>query len=905
MEVAKVLDDKYEMFHEIKRGGFGVIYYGRDRLFDKPVAIKAISPDLIGEAKYIDIFQAESLAIARLNHRNIVRIYDIKRGEGGQFYIIMEFVDGVDLGKLIRISRKERGTVPPHLAAYIIAEACAGLDYAHTRRDPDTHQPLHIIHQDISPGNIMLNRLGEIKIIDFGLASTRQHQQKDFDHKNEVLVQGKLTYLAPEQVNGSQGFDQRVDLFALGLVFYEVLTGQRFFKEQEPEAMIRHLRDGSWDWGLLGEMGTPEPLIKIVEKAVQRDPNRRYQSASQMYMDLMSYLSQYAPAADYAFELSTIVQQISPPNEQTMAGAGERIVDDGFKNFVDINENLNAPSVTPMASDSDTDFFIEEKDVSGFKDESNDRFVASEQHATAQEAADFSNDDFQWSRFSPKRDLPEELELTPEPEEPSRPGRADSAPQDVAFYKVLGEEEEEEEVRTIIDVIRLSARSHKKTIFMAAGGVLAAFLLFTVVDTFARLTSWGASIYDFLFPPAIRLVSFPPNAQVYLDDRLLPKTTPLAIEKISPGVHKLMLTLPRFEPIVRSIQVAPQGGASVVGESSRDQNQPYVFRFKTILEISSKPEGAEVYLNNVKYTQTTPCRVVWEVGDPLEVEMRIAGLTTLRGFTLNTIEGAETIADRRLWRFQRIEENREHFALEGIFAKAITITSVPDHAEIYVNDSPSPVGVTGYSSEVLLSIGTHTITLQKPGFLAKSLTITVDPNTPSSYNEMLSRVVRIFAKDLSDPGDNDIGAKVVELVSGAQKVRTRSTTPCEVTLLPYTYTALLSKEGYQDYTLTIPASGNIAVARMEAEKIEMEVLVQDENDSSPLSGVQISYQPVSQPNASSSFFGQTDDTGAALSKLPPGHYRFLVKKFGYRMAVKELRVNANNKRLVFKLQPVS
>ncbi|MBC6951908.1 serine/threonine protein kinase, partial [candidate division KSB1 bacterium] len=535
MEVAKVLDDKYEMFHEIKRGGFGVIYYGRDRLFDKPVAIKAISPNLIGEAKYIDIFQAESLAIARLNHRNIVRIYDIKRGDGGQFYIIMEFVDGVDLGKLIRISRKERGIVPPHLGAYIIAETCAGLDYAHTRRDPDTHQPLHIVHQDISPGNIMLNRLGEIKIIDFGLASTRQHQQKDFDHKNEVLVQGKLTYLAPEQVNGGQGFDQRVDLFALGLVFYEVLTGQRFFKEQAPEAMIRHLRDGVWDLGLLDEIGTPEPLTKIIEKAVQRDPNRRYQSASQMYMDLMGYLSQYAPAADYAFELSNIVQQISPPNEQAVSNAAEQFVDDGFKNFVDINDGVNAREVTPLESNSDTDFFVDEKEVSGFKDDLDERFVSSEPNATTAPTADFSNDDFQWNRFSAKRDLPEELELTPEPEEPSRSGRAASAPQDVAFYKVIGEEEEEEEVRTIIDVIRLSARSHKKTIFMAAGGILAAFILFTVIDTFTRMTSWGASIYDFLFPPAIRLVSFPPNAQVYLDDRLLPKTTPLAIEKISPG----------------------------------------------------------------------------------------------------------------------------------------------------------------------------------------------------------------------------------------------------------------------------------------------------------------------------------------------------------------------------------
>ncbi|MGH7454222.1 MAG: serine/threonine protein kinase, partial [bacterium] len=198
MDVVKILDEKYELVREIKRGGFGVVYYGRDRLFGKPVAIKAISPDLLGEAKYVDMFQAESLSVARLNHHNIVRLYDIKRTEDGQFYIIMEYIDGFDLGKLISASRKGAVNLPFHLGAYIVAQSCAGLDYAHARRDPDTHQPLNIVHQDISPSNIMINRLGEVKLIDFGMAGARRRSTSQRGRKREVLLQGKISYIAPE-----------------------------------------------------------------------------------------------------------------------------------------------------------------------------------------------------------------------------------------------------------------------------------------------------------------------------------------------------------------------------------------------------------------------------------------------------------------------------------------------------------------------------------------------------------------------------------------------------------------------------------------------------------------------------------------------------------------------------------
>jgi len=888
METAKTLDDKYEILEEIKRGGFGVIYYGRDRLFNKPIAVKAISPDLIGNAKYIDIFQAESLAIARLNHQNIVRIYDIKRVEDGQFYIIMEYIDGVDLGRLISAGRKEQRLLPHHLSAYVVAETCAGLDYAHARRDPDTHQPLNIVHRDISPGNIMINRFGEIKIIDFGLANARRHGLRATGKKGEVLIQGKIAYIAPEQINGAAQIDHRADIFSLGLVLYEGLTGRRMFDGRDPKATIARLRAGDWDLTRLEEMGVPESLIAIVNRALQKNPDNRYQSANQMYVDLMNYLATSAPATDYAKELGEMVQALALPRDFDHNWTADQLSAEATGRPVEIEDSRATPAQPEPVRPASTETPSPEP--------------AEIPELEATTAYGFIEEDF--VQEAEPGGAPAEIEVQPQPEDAESLDEVPSPAEDVAFYKVLEEEEEEEELRTIIDVVRLSARSHKKEIVLGLAGLTSAMLIFAVVDTFARWTSVGSSIYDFFFPPAIRLISFPPNAQVYLDDEPLPKTTPLAIERISPGVHKLMLTLPRFDPIVRSIRVPSKGKASIAGESDPGPSQPYVFRFKTILEITSKPEAAEVYLNGIKYTQVTPCRVAWEVGDPLIIEMRKPGLRPLRGFTLNTLNGVETIEDRRFWHFERIDEHREYYAVAGTFSKVITISSIPRLAEITVNGGKNIVGLTGYTEEIQLPIGVHSITLQKAGYLPKSFTITVDENSPDRYSQVLSRVVRIFAKDVADTGDNDIGAKIEELRYKGRQVPVKATTPCELTLLPFKYTAVLRKAGYEDYTLDISASRNVAIARMQLAKVPTEILVLNAETDLPLAEVQITYEPLQSDNAELSFFGQTDQQGSCAGDLVPGSYRLYVEKLGYRPMTQEVHVTvAERSRLVVRLSP--
>ena len=891
MNVLKVIDENYEILREIKRGGFGVVYYGKDRLFGKPVAIKAISPKLLGEAKYIDMFQAEALHIARLSHHNIVRLYDVKRTDDGQFYLIMEFIDGQDLGKVVSACRKEGRTLPRHLALYIITEACSGLEYAHSRRDPETHEALNIVHQDVSPSNLMITRRGEVKLIDFGMAGVRQRRS---GNDKEVVVQGKIGYLSPEQVDGASEIDRRSDIFSLGIILFELLTGERFLRTENPAEAVDILRTGRWSLSALEDLAIPEALVATTTRALQHRPENRYQSMNQLFLDLMNYQAKTNTSDDFALELeeffagfllqkhvdldnidlsSVEAEQAEPavppvrPNDKfarVSQRAGSMELDtEPLDTFAGINELLDdAPQIAA--------------DQSSYRP-ADEESVASDFAAIAAELD---------ASIAAKEKKPAQ-----------KPSRLPSA-----LRRVSEEENDEGEQRTIIDVVRLSARSHRKEILTTLAGLAASFILFTGLDTAFQWTSYGSRIYDAIFPPDIRIVSHPAGAQVYLDDKALSQPTPLAIEKISPGVHKLTLTLPGFDPVVKSIQVPPKGKIRVAGQDVPLSNQPYVFRFKIQLELSSKPPGANVVLNGVRYTQTTPCRVVWEVGDPLLMEMEKNGFQRLTGMTLNTADGTETIEDRRLWRFERIEEQREYYAVEGVFAKAVTISSVPSKAEIYIDGGSRPVGVSGYNDRLLLIVGAHNLTLKKSGFLSKSFSVRVDESSPSAYTEVLQRVVRIVAKDAATSSVDDIGARIVQLDSQRGSTRVRATTPAQFTLLPYAYTAILTKDGYDNFVLSIPPSGNLATAKMQPNLVSVEVVVFDDATSEPLDNVQISRQSLGDKNGGEKFFNQTDSTGVAITELPIGQYRFRVKKSGYREQTRDLAAALNSKnRIIFKM----
>ncbi|MDZ7332888.1 MAG: serine/threonine protein kinase, partial [candidate division KSB1 bacterium] len=321
-EEKRLIQNKYEIVSKIKQGGFGIVYKGYDHVFEKPVAIKAIEPSLLREARYIDLFLEEAKNAGKLSHNNIVHIYNLVRDENGQFFIIMEYIDGVDLGKILRWCQKRNMTIPHHLSVFIVKEICKALEYAHNKRDLMTDKPLRLVHQDISPSNIMASSSGHVKLIDFGLAKIRFQT----DSSDQIVLSGKLPYMAPEQVNGGV-IDRRTDIFSLGAVFYEMLTGERLFPLDDPYQTIELIKKCKIDASVLERHHIDVSLQQIVLKMLQRDSDQRYQGANGVYLDLVEYLMATARSVDFAEELGDFVAQVMESN-----GRAEESLPDGKAN---------------------------------------------------------------------------------------------------------------------------------------------------------------------------------------------------------------------------------------------------------------------------------------------------------------------------------------------------------------------------------------------------------------------------------------------------------------------------------------------------------------------------------------------------------------------------------------------
>ena len=277
--LAAVVPEKigpYEVLERISAGGMAEVYKakqtGADN-FERPVAIKRILPHIARDPNFIAMFQAEAKLAVQLQHGNICQIYQLGRHEDS-FYIALEYVDGRDIGAVLDLHQKQGRGVPLPQACYIISRACEGLDYAHNKKSSDG-KPLNLIHRDISPPNILISFEGEVKLIDFGLAkavgSSIQTQAG--------IIKGKLAYMSPEQVRGAQ-LDHRSDVFALGIVFFELLTARRLFRRDSDLDTFDAVRQCKIPRPTEFNPAIPPALEQLMLKALARDLDQRYASAS-------------------------------------------------------------------------------------------------------------------------------------------------------------------------------------------------------------------------------------------------------------------------------------------------------------------------------------------------------------------------------------------------------------------------------------------------------------------------------------------------------------------------------------------------------------------------------------------------------------------------------------------------
>ncbi|HLL55415.1 MAG TPA: serine/threonine-protein kinase, partial [Myxococcaceae bacterium] len=283
---------KYQLIRKLATGGMAEVFLARvagPMGFQKKLVVKRILPQFAQDPQFIDMFLAEAKIAAELNHPNVVQIFDFGK-EADTYYIAMELIDGPNLRVLSKRYRQRGMDLPVHLCAKIISGACEGLAYAHDFRDPETGRPVNLIHRDISPDNIILSRNGTVKVVDFGIAkaSTQPHLTKS------GVVKGKMAYMPPEQL-GRALMDKRVDVFALGVVLYEILSGQMPFDATSEVSIIQALMSPEPLQPLVEKRSdVPPELQRIVHKALEKRPADRYPSCRELQADLEAFLVQNA-----------------------------------------------------------------------------------------------------------------------------------------------------------------------------------------------------------------------------------------------------------------------------------------------------------------------------------------------------------------------------------------------------------------------------------------------------------------------------------------------------------------------------------------------------------------------------------------------------------------------------------
>ena len=297
---------RYELIERLAVGGMAELYQAvlsGPSGFSKTVAIKKILPNLNKHSRFRKMFLHEGRITAAISHRNIVQVFELGE-ENGELFMCLEFVSGCDLAHVLRHLKKKNTAMNPYLAAWIARELCRGLEYVHSLKD-DRNRPLNVVHRDVNPHNILLSTHGDVKLGDFGIAKSLIGSVQTIQGQ----VRGKLEYLSPEQALGDT-VGPASDLYAVGLVLFEMLTLQRYIQGVGQADFLNNAIKPLWRPISKYNKDVPAQLESIVGRTLRAEPEKRFASAS-AFADMLTQFIESAPHMSYSNKLAGHVITVS------------------------------------------------------------------------------------------------------------------------------------------------------------------------------------------------------------------------------------------------------------------------------------------------------------------------------------------------------------------------------------------------------------------------------------------------------------------------------------------------------------------------------------------------------------------------------------------------------------------
>ena len=351
---------RYRVVEKLESGGMAEVFRAESeglQGFRKQVAIKRVLPHLSEKKKFIAMFLDEARLSAQLSHSNCVQVFDIGVGDNA-FFIVMEYVDGANLKGIAESVKKQGKDFPVQAAAWVAHEICKGLSYAHELTDPNG-MPMNLVHRDMSPPNVLITKYGEVKIVDFGLAKASSQLEKS----EPGIIKGKFSYLSPEAALG-QEVDKRTDIFAVGIILWELLAGQRLFLGDTDFQTVKKVQVAQVPPISQINRKVPPELERIVNKALARDMLARYGTSRELGQDLSRFMFSYGePVSSY--DVASIVQGAMRERQRVRAPQGsiiDKLIEEALFEFTSLKEDgapasgtIKAAAAAPLNTDSFVD----------------------------------------------------------------------------------------------------------------------------------------------------------------------------------------------------------------------------------------------------------------------------------------------------------------------------------------------------------------------------------------------------------------------------------------------------------------------------------------------------------------------------------------------------------------------